>query len=107
MLENNVEDINYLQDHEDNELIAKLLNITRADFPRITYDEAIKKLQEEGKDEIFEIKPEWGIDLGAEHEKFLTEKVYGKPIFVYNYPKDIKPFYMRENDDGRTVAAMD
>ena len=74
-------------------------------FARISYTDAVKILQE--VKQPFEYPIEWGIDLQAEHERFLCEEVYQKPVFVTDYPKDIKPFYMRINDDLQTVAAMD
>ena len=75
------------------------------DFGRITYTEAIEILQKSGKD--FEFPVSWGIDLQTEHERYLTEVAFKKPVFVINYPKEIKAFYMRNNEDGKTVAAMD
>lgn len=74
-------------------------------FMRLSYDEAIDELQKCGK--TFEHAPEWGASLQSEHERYLTEEHYKRPVTVYNYPRSIKPFYMRQNDDGRTVAAMD
>ena len=79
--------------------------VVNSDFGRVTYTEAIKLLQESG--EKFEYPVEWGIDLQTEHERYLTEKIFKRPVFVMDYPKDIKAFYMRLNDDGKTVAAMD
>ena len=75
-------------------------------FVRITYTEAVTLL-EQVKDKKFENKVEWGSDLASEHERYLTEVIFKKPVIVYNYPKGIKAFYMRLNDDGKTVAAMD
>ena len=108
--------INYLFDHCKDELeffdsfvekglIAKLKNVTDNEFARITYDEAIKQLEK--NNDKFEYKVKWGCDLQTEHEKYLTQVVYGKPVFVYNYPKEIKAFYMRLNDDNKTVKATD
>ena len=81
------------------------------DFARITYTEAIEILQTKGKDQAFEYPPEWGKELQTEHERYLAETIYQKPVIVYNYPKDCKAFYMRVNDgepaDRQTVAAMD
>jgi len=79
--------------------------VASSDFARITYTEAIKILQ--SSEEIFEKKVEWGIDLGSEHERWMAEHHFKRPVIVYNYPKEIKAFYMRLNDDGKTVAAMD
>lgn len=86
-------------------LIDKLKNVHESEFARITYDEAIEKLEKNNKN--FEFKASWGCDLQTEHEKYLTQEVYGKPVFVYNYPKEIKAFYMRVNDDNKTVKATD
>merc|ERR1712187_1009448 len=76
-------------------------------FQRLTYTEAIEILKKEEKKAKFQVPVEWGMDLGSEHERHLAEKVYKKPTILYNYPKDIKAFYMRLNDDDKTVAAMD
>lgn len=90
----------------DKGCIQRLENFVNADFERMEYTEAITRLQSVKKKK-FEFPVEWGVDLQSEHERFLTEKIIGKPVAVYNYPKDIKAFYMRSNDDGKTVAAMD
>lgn len=89
----------------DKGLLDRLHNVVDNDFGRVSYTEAIKILQESG--EKFEYPVEWGTDLQSEHERYLTERVFGKPIFLTNYPKAIKSFYMRVNDDGKTVAACD
>ncbi len=89
----------------DKSLPATLDNIADNDFIRLPYTEAIGILQKSGQN--FEFKPEWGGDLQSEHERFLTERHFRQPVIVFDYPKDIKAFYMRQNDDGRTVAAMD
>ncbi len=89
----------------DNTLLERLQNLVSNDFGRVTYTEAIKLLEESGNK--FEYPVSWGIDLQTEHERYLTEKIFGKPVFVTNYPREIKAFYMRLNDDGKTVAAMD
>ena len=86
-------------------LIAKLKNVTENEFARITYDEAIKQLKK--NNDKFEFKAYWGCDLQTEHEKYLIKEVYGKPVFVYNYPKEIKAFYMKVNEDNKTVKATD
>ena len=86
-------------------LIAKLKNVSENEFARITYDEAIENLMK--NNDKFEFKAYWGCDLQSEHEKYLTKEVYGKPVFVYNYPKEIKAFYMKVNDDNKTVKATD
>lgn len=84
---------------------AKLEKLATSKFARLTYTEAIDKLEKSGQK--FEYPIEWGVDLHSEHEKYLTDVVYKKPVIVHDYPKDIKAFYMRMNDDGKTVAAMD
>ena len=89
----------------DKGLLARLENVVNNDFQRITYTEAIEVLKNSGAD--FKYPVEWGCDLQTEHERYLTEQVYKKPVFVTDYPKDIKAFYMRLNDDGKTVAAAD
>ncbi len=89
----------------DNTLLDRLNNIVNNDFARVTYTEAVKLLSESG--EKFDYPVGWGMDLQTEHERYLTEKVYGKPVFVTDWPRDIKAFYMRVNDDEKTVAAMD
>lgn len=76
-----------------------------SDFAQVTYTEAVEILQK--NNDKFEYKVSWGSDLQTEHEKYLTEQVFGKPVFVTDYPKEIKAFYMRQNDDGKTVAAVD
>lgn len=89
----------------DKSLIERLENVMNSEFAHVTYTEAVRLLEESGHE--FEYKPFWGCDLQTEHERYLTEKVFGKPVFVTDYPKDIKAFYMRANEDGKTVAAMD
>jgi asparaginyl-tRNA synthetase len=90
-------------------LRERLRNVLDSPFQRITYTEAIEILERDlkAKKVKFDVKPEWGCDLGSEHERYITEQVYQKPVIVTNYPKEIKAFYMRLDDDGRTVAAMD
>ena len=85
--------------------MERLNKLVQSDFAHVTYTEAIEIL-EKHKDR-FEYPVFWGCDLQTEHERYLTEQVYGMPVFVTDYPKDIKAFYMRLNDDGKTVAAMD
>ena len=87
------------------ELMARLANVLDNDFVRLTYTEAVDILRASG--ERFEFEVAWGRDLQSEHERYLTEKHFGKPVILRDYPRDIKAFYMRGNDDGRTVAAMD
>ncbi len=89
----------------DKELLARIDAIIESDFGHVTYTEAIKLLEDAPVE--FEYPVFWGCDLQTEHERYLTEKIFGKPVFVTDYPKEIKAFYMRMNDDGRTVAAMD
>ena len=89
----------------DKSLPATLDNIADNDFVRLPYTEAVEILQQSGRD--FEFTPAWGKDLQSEHERFLTEQHFQRPVIVYDYPKEIKAFYMRQNDDGKTVAAMD
>ena len=89
----------------DKGLFDRLHNVLHNEFRRLTYTEAIEILKNSG--EPFEYPVEWGVDLQSEHERYLTEKVFGKPVFLTDYPKEIKSFYMRINDDGKTVAAAD
>ena len=89
----------------DKGLLDRLHHIVNSDFERVTYTEAVEILKKADKD--FQFPVEWGIDLQTEHERYLTEEVFKKPIFVIDYPKEIKAFYMRLNDDGKTVAACD
>ena len=99
------EEMEFFNKFIDKGLLDRLDNIVNSDFARITYTEAVEILQKSGED--FQYPVEWGIDLQTEHERYITEKVYKKPVFVTDYPKDIKAFYMRLNDDGKTVAACD
>jgi len=89
----------------DKELLERLTNVVNADFVRLPYTEAVKLLEEHN--DQFEYQVFWGCDLQTEHERYLTEQVFKKPVFVTDYPKEIKAFYMRMNDDGKTVAAAD
>lgn len=98
-------ELEFLNKFVDTGLIARLTNIVENDFVRLDYTEAIKILEKVKDRFTFPVK--WGIDLQSEHERYITEDVYGKPVFLKNYPKDIKAFYMRQNDDGKTVAAVD
>ncbi|MBQ1726744.1 MAG: asparagine--tRNA ligase, partial [Treponema sp.] len=82
----------------DKGLLTRLDNVLNNEFKRLTYTEAIEILKNSG--EQFEYPVEWGVDLQSEHERYITEKVFGKPVFLTDYPKDIKSFYMRQNDDG-------
>src|SRR5688500_13539461 len=105
LLEERGEDLAFFDERIEKGLIAKLQGIVESEFVRMDYGEAIGVL--EHSREKFEFPVKWGIDLQSEHERFLTEKHAKKPVIVMNYPKGIKAFYMRANDDGRTVAAMD
>jgi asparaginyl-tRNA synthetase len=99
------EDLAFFDERVEKGLVAKLTEIVSSEFVRMDYGEAIGIL--EGAKDKFEFPVKWGVDLQSEHERYLTEKHAKKPVIVMNYPKDIKAFYMRVNDDGRTVAAMD
>lgn len=105
VLENAKEEMAFFNSFVDKGLIDRLESIVNSDFGRVTYTEAIDVLSKAKKKFEYDVK--WGIDLQTEHERYLTEEVYKKPVFVTDYPKDIKAFYMRLNDDNRTVAAMD
>ena len=105
VLENAPEEMEFFNRFIDNTLLERLNNIVSSDFGVVTYTEAIDILKKSGVN--FEYPVEWGIDLQTEHERYITEQVFKKPVFVINYPKEIKAFYMRMNDDGKTVAAMD
>ena len=89
-------------------LIEQLEKVAKADFVRISYTDAIAKLEEAEKNGAkFEFSPYWGCDIATEHERYLTEKIFGCPVMVFNYPKEIKSFYMKQNEDGKTVKAVD
>ncbi|MFW5961398.1 MAG: asparagine--tRNA ligase [bacterium] len=104
-LEEAEEEMNFFNQWIDEGRREMIENIIEADFGRITYTEAIEILENSG--ENFEYPVSWGVDLQSEHERYLTEKYFKKPIMVKDYPKEIKAFYMRQNDDGKTVAAVD
>jgi asparaginyl-tRNA synthetase len=104
-LEECAEDMAFFDKHIENGLIERIAQVAEADFARMEYSEAIERLQQSGA--TFAYPVEWGLDLQTEHERYITEQIVGGPTFILNYPKDIKAFYMRQNDDGRTVAAMD
>ncbi|HNV12656.1 MAG TPA: asparagine--tRNA ligase [bacterium] len=99
------EEMEFFNKFIDTSLLERLNNVLNSDFAKITYTEAIDLLEKSG--EKFNFPVEWGIDLQTEHERYISEKIYQKPVFITDYPKDIKAFYMRQNDDGKTVAAMD
>lgn len=105
VMEHAPEEMEFFNKFIDKTLFERLNNILENDFARVTYTEAIDILKKSG--EKFEYPVEWGVDLQTEHERYLTEKVFSRPVFVTDYPKEIKAFYMRLNDDGKTVAAMD
>ncbi|PRR77922.1 Asparagine--tRNA ligase [Clostridium liquoris] len=105
VMENAPEEMEFFNSFIDKELFNRLNNVLSSDFVRISYTKAVELLQKSG--EAFQYPVEWGIDLQTEHERYLTEKVFKKPVFVTDYPKDIKAFYMRQNDDNKTVAAAD
>jgi len=107
VLQDCMEDLQFLQQHyEEKELIATLTNVAASPFARITYTEAIEILSQ-AKGIEWQFPPKWGEELQTEHERYLAEHHFKGPLIVYNYPKDCKAFYMRLNDDGKTVAAMD
>jgi len=99
------EEMEFFNKFIDTGLLERLNNVLNSDFARVTYTEAVELLIKSG--EKFEYPVAWGIDLQTEHERYITEKIFGKPVFLTDYPKEIKAFYMRQNDDGKTVAATD
>lgn len=105
VMENAPEEIEFLNKFVDKGLKERLEHVASSDFGRVTYTEAIELLTK--YNDSFEYKVSWGCDLQTEHERCLTEKIFKRPVFVTDYPKDIKAFYMKQNPDGRTVAAMD
>lgn len=105
VLEHAPEEMNFFNSFVDKGLLDRLNNVATSDFARITYTEAIDILEK--NNDKFEYKVSWGVDLQTEHERYLTEKVFKRPVFVTDYPKEIKAFYMKQNDDGKTVAAVD
>lgn len=105
VMEHCPQDIAFCDQFVEKGLIDKLTHVVNSDFVRVPYTEAIKILEQQN--DKFEFKVSWGADIQTEHERYLTEKYFGKPVFVTDYPKEIKSFYMRLNDDGKTVAATD
>ena len=99
------EELDFLNSFVDKRLIDRLTHVRDSDFARVSYTEAIEILKNSG--EHFEYGAYWGMDMQTEHERYLAEKHFGRPVCVYNYPKEIKAFYMKQNDDGKTVAAVD
>ena len=106
VMDNCAQELDFFNKFVDKTLLERLTALRNADYAKVTYTEAIEIL-ENAKDAGFKYPVYWGVDLQTEHERYLTEKVYKKPIFLIDYPKEIKAFYMRQNDDGKTVAAMD
>jgi len=99
------EEIEFFNDSVDDTLMERLQKTLKANFIRLSYTEAIDLLLK--SKEHFQYPVSWGMDLQTEHERYITENIFGQPVFLTDYPKDIKAFYMRQNDDGRTVAAVD
>jgi asparaginyl-tRNA synthetase len=105
VLEHAPEEMAFFNEFIDAGLLERLNSVANAEFARASYTEAVALLQQSGA--TFEYKPEWGAALQTEHERYLTEQIYKRPLFVTDYPREIKSFYMRLTDDGRTVAAAD
>ena len=105
VLENAPEEMNFFNSFVDKGLLDRLHNVVNSDFARVTYTEAVEILEK--NNDKFDYKVSWGCDLQTEHERYLTEQVYKRPVFVTDYPKEIKAFYMKMNEDGKTVAAVD
>ena len=104
-LENCPDELAFFNQFIDKGLLERLRLVAESDFARVSYTDAIELLKK--NDDNFQYKVSWGMDLQTEHERYLTEQVYKRPVFVTDYPKEIKAFYMRQNDDGKTVAAAD
>ena len=105
VLDNCPEEMEFFNQFVDKGLLERLNHVINSDFVRISYTDSIKELEKHNDE--FEYKVSWGVDLQTEHERYLCEKIFKKPVFVTDYPKDIKAFYMKLNDDGKTVAATD
>ncbi|MFK7892317.1 MAG: asparagine--tRNA ligase [Granulosicoccus sp.] len=105
VLEEREDDLAFFTQRIDKQALDRLTHVAQASFERMDYSDAIQLLEKSGK--TFEFPVSWGLDLQSEHERWLAEEHIGRPVIVQNYPKEIKAFYMRENDDGKTVAAMD
>ncbi len=105
VLDERQDDMKFFAERIDKECISRVEKFVASSFERMDYTDAIKQLEKSGKK--FEFPVKWGMDMQSEHERWLTEEHVGRPVVVMNYPKDIKAFYMRQNDDGKTVAAMD
>lgn len=109
VLTNNLEELQFFDQFVEKGLIERLRKVHETPFKRVAYTEGIEILERDIKDKKvkFDNKVFWGVDLASEHEKYLTDKIFEGPIILYNYPKDIKAFYMKMNEDGKTVQAMD
>ena len=105
VLEHAKEEMEFFNQFMDKGLLDRLKSVLNSEFGHVTYTEAVKILEE--NNDRFDYKVSWGCDLQTEHERFLTEEIYKRPLFVTDYPKEIKAFYMKLNDDNKTVAAMD
>ena len=105
VMEQAPEEMNFFNSFVDKGLLDRLHNVVNSDFARVTYTEAVEILEK--NNDKFDYKVSWGCDLQTEHERYLTEQVYKRPVFVTDYPKEIKAFYMKMNEDGKTVAAVD
>ena len=105
VMEKAPEEMEFFNKFIDKGLLDRLHHVVNSDFQRVTYTEAVELLEKSGAD--FQYPVYWGVDLATEHERYLTEQIFKKPIFVTDYPKEIKAFYMRANEDGKTVAACD
>lgn len=105
VLEHAPEEMNFFNQFIDKDILNRLNHVLESEFGHVTYTEAVKLLEEHN--DKFDYKVFWGCDLQTEHERFLTEQIFKKPVFVTDYPKEIKAFYMKMNEDGKTVAAMD
>ncbi len=105
VLEHAPEEMNFFNSFVDKGLLDRLNHVLNSEFGRVTYTEAIRLLEE--NNDRFDYKVSWGCDLQTEHERYLTEQIFKRPVFVTDYPKEIKAFYMKLNEDGKTVAAMD
>jgi asparaginyl-tRNA synthetase len=105
VLKNCAQELEFFNNFVDKGLLERLNTLANSDYEKVTYTEAVELLKKSGAD--FKYPVEWGCDLQTEHERYLTEEVFKKPVFVTDYPKEIKAFYMKLNEDGKTVAAMD
>ena len=105
VIEHCPEEMEFFGNFIDKGLLERLQNVINSDFARISYTDAVKELEK--NNDKFEYKVSWGTDLQTEHERFLCEQIFKKPVFVTNYPAEIKAFYMKQNPDGKTVAAAD